>query len=56
VTGVAIDTRKVVPGDLFVAIKGERADGHDYLADAAARGAWLRWSRARSTARCRRCW
>lgn len=39
VTGVAIDTRKLKPGDLFVAIKGERADGHDYLAEAAARGA-----------------
>jgi len=39
ISGVAIDTRKVVPGDLFVAIKGEHADGHDYLADAAARGA-----------------
>ncbi len=39
VDGVAIDTRKLQPGDLFVAIKGERADGHDYLAAAAARGA-----------------
>lgn len=39
ITGVAIDTRKLQPGDLFVAIKGERADGHDYLDAAAARGA-----------------
>jgi UDP-N-acetylmuramoyl-tripeptide--D-alanyl-D-alanine ligase len=39
VTGVAIDTRRVKAGDMFVAIKGERVDGHDYLADAAARGA-----------------
>ncbi|HWX65286.1 MAG TPA: UDP-N-acetylmuramoyl-tripeptide--D-alanyl-D-alanine ligase [Rhodanobacter sp.] len=39
VTGVAIDTRKLRPGDLFVAIKGERVDGHEYLAEAAARGA-----------------
>ena len=39
VTGVAIDTRKLQPGDLFVAIKGEWVDGHDYLAEAAARGA-----------------
>jgi len=39
VLGVAIDTRKLQPGDLFVAIKGERADGHDYLDAAAARGA-----------------
>ncbi|TAL83377.1 MAG: UDP-N-acetylmuramoyl-tripeptide--D-alanyl-D-alanine ligase [Rhodanobacter sp.] len=37
--GVAIDTRQLKPGELFVAIKGERVDGHEYLADAAARGA-----------------
>jgi len=39
ITGVAIDTRKLKPGDLFVAIRGERVDGHDYLAEAAERGA-----------------
>jgi UDP-N-acetylmuramoyl-tripeptide--D-alanyl-D-alanine ligase len=39
VTGVAIDSRKVKPGDLFVAFKGERVDGHDYLANAKASGA-----------------
>ncbi|MFC3650204.1 UDP-N-acetylmuramoyl-tripeptide--D-alanyl-D-alanine ligase [Dyella humi] len=39
VTGVAIDSRKVQSGDLFVAFKGERVDGHTYLADAKARGA-----------------
>ena len=37
--GVQIDSRKIKPGDLFVAFKGERVDGHDYLADAKARGA-----------------
>jgi UDP-N-acetylmuramoyl-tripeptide--D-alanyl-D-alanine ligase len=39
VGGVAIDTRKLKPGDLFVAFKGERVDGHDYLAQAQAAGA-----------------
>lgn len=39
VQGVAIDTRRIQPGDLFVAIKGERVDGHDFLADAQSRGA-----------------
>ncbi|GLQ90873.1 UDP-N-acetylmuramoyl-tripeptide--D-alanyl-D-alanine ligase [Dyella flagellata] len=39
VTGVEIDSRKVKPGDMFVAFKGERVDGHNYLADAKARGA-----------------
>ena len=38
-SGVAVDSRKVRSGDLFVAIRGERADGHDFAADAAARGA-----------------
>jgi UDP-N-acetylmuramoyl-tripeptide--D-alanyl-D-alanine ligase len=39
IQSVAIDSRKIKPGDLFVAFKGERVDGHDYLADAKARGA-----------------
>jgi UDP-N-acetylmuramoyl-tripeptide--D-alanyl-D-alanine ligase len=33
------DTRSVQAGDLFVALKGERFDAHDFLADARARGA-----------------
>jgi UDP-N-acetylmuramoyl-L-alanyl-D-glutamate--2,6-diaminopimelate ligase len=33
------DSRGVRPGDLFVAVAGLRADGHDYAAGAAARGA-----------------
>ncbi|HEX7816238.1 UDP-N-acetylmuramoyl-tripeptide--D-alanyl-D-alanine ligase [Dyella sp.] len=37
--GVAIDTRKLKAGDLFVAIKGERVDGHDYVRQAAEAGA-----------------
>ncbi|HET8897353.1 MAG TPA: UDP-N-acetylmuramoyl-tripeptide--D-alanyl-D-alanine ligase [Rhodanobacteraceae bacterium] len=39
VHGVAIDSRRVVAGDLFVALAGEHVDGHDFLAAAAARGA-----------------
>ncbi len=38
-TGVSIDTRTLAPGDLFVALVGENADGHRYVADALARGA-----------------
>lgn len=33
------NSRDVTPGDLFIAIKGERFDGHAFVADAAARGA-----------------
>lgn len=38
-TGVSIDTRTLVPGDLFVALKGPMSDGNDYIKDAFARGA-----------------
>ena len=33
-TGYSIDSRTLKPGDLFIAIKGERFDGHDFLAAA----------------------
>jgi UDP-N-acetylmuramoyl-tripeptide--D-alanyl-D-alanine ligase len=36
---VSIDSRSVVPGDFFVAIRGERFDGHAFVADAVAKGA-----------------
>jgi UDP-N-acetylmuramoyl-L-alanyl-D-glutamate--2,6-diaminopimelate ligase len=39
ITGIAYDSRKVMPGCLFVAMRGERVDGHDYIKDAAQRGA-----------------
>ena len=39
VTGVQLDSRHVKPGDLFVAIKGEKADGHDFVSMAAKNGA-----------------
>ncbi|HET7729681.1 MAG TPA: UDP-N-acetylmuramoyl-tripeptide--D-alanyl-D-alanine ligase [Usitatibacter sp.] len=38
-SGVATDTRAILPGDLFVALKGERFDGHDYVPEAFKRGA-----------------
>jgi UDP-N-acetylmuramoyl-tripeptide--D-alanyl-D-alanine ligase len=37
--GVKCDSRQIRPGDLFVALEGERVDGHDYLQEAEARGA-----------------
>ncbi len=39
VTSVEFDTRKVRPGSLFLALPGERADGHDFAAAAARAGA-----------------
>jgi UDP-N-acetylmuramoyl-tripeptide--D-alanyl-D-alanine ligase len=38
-TGVSTDSRSVRVGDLFVALRGERFDGHDFLKVAAAAGA-----------------
>ncbi|HEX3893658.1 MAG TPA: UDP-N-acetylmuramoyl-tripeptide--D-alanyl-D-alanine ligase [Terracidiphilus sp.] len=38
-TGYSIDSRTVAPGELFFAVRGERLDGHDYIAAAARRGA-----------------
>jgi UDP-N-acetylmuramoyl-tripeptide--D-alanyl-D-alanine ligase len=38
-TGVSIDTRTLQPGELFVALRGEAGDGHEFVADAIARAA-----------------
>ena len=37
--GVSIDSRTVEPRQLFVALRGERFDGHDFIDGAAGRGA-----------------
>lgn len=39
VTGVCTDTRAIAPGCLFIALRGERFDGHDYIEAAFAKGA-----------------
>ncbi|MFH1022908.1 MAG: UDP-N-acetylmuramoyl-tripeptide--D-alanyl-D-alanine ligase [Planctomycetota bacterium] len=39
VAGVSTDSRTVKPGELFVAIKGDRFRGEDYVADAFVKGA-----------------
>lgn len=39
ITGVTSDSRKVQPGYLFAALKGTKADGGQFIADAIARGA-----------------
>jgi UDP-N-acetylmuramoyl-tripeptide--D-alanyl-D-alanine ligase len=38
-TGLSTDSRSIRAGDLFVALRGERFDGHDFLKAAAAAGA-----------------
>jgi UDP-N-acetylmuramoyl-L-alanyl-D-glutamate--2,6-diaminopimelate ligase len=39
ISGLCFDSRKVRPGDLFVAIKGHRHDGHDHVPEVARAGA-----------------
>jgi len=38
VLGVCTDSRRVRQGNLFVALKGERFDGHDFVAEAIQKG------------------
>ncbi|MBD8525453.1 UDP-N-acetylmuramoyl-tripeptide--D-alanyl-D-alanine ligase [Pseudomarimonas arenosa] len=39
IRGVVADSRRVTPGDLFVALSGERVDGHDFVERARQQGA-----------------
>ncbi len=41
ISEAAIDSRQVIPGGLFVALPGERVDGHDYIGEAFRRKADL---------------
>ena len=50
IISVTEDSRRVEPGSVFVAAPGERADGHDFAADAVAAGAVaILGNRARTT-------
>ncbi len=50
---VTTDTRALAPGDLFVALKGEQFDGHDFVADGVrARRRRPRWSPPTAPTRC----
>jgi len=39
ITGIAIDSRKVKEGDLFIPFLGENVDGHNYIESAFEKGA-----------------
>ncbi len=41
ISEAAVDSRQLIPGSLFVALKGERSDGHEYVRAAFERGAHL---------------
>ena len=38
VNGIQSDSRKVQPGELFLALRGERVDGHEYISAAKEKG------------------
>ena len=40
IKGISIDSRTVKEGELFIAIRGERYDGHDFVPDVMRKGAW----------------
>jgi UDP-N-acetylmuramoyl-tripeptide--D-alanyl-D-alanine ligase len=47
-----ISSQKSTPGSIFLAIKGENVDGHDFISDAFANGAVLALTSKVSTERC----
>lgn len=53
VSGVTLDSRAVVPGDLYAALPGARAHGADFAADAAAAGAVAALTDPAGADRCR---
>ena len=40
IKGISIDSRNIKEGELFIAIRGDRFDGHDFVPDAMKKGAW----------------
>jgi len=40
IKGISIDSRTVKEGELFIAIRGDRYDGHDFVPAAIQKGAW----------------
>lgn len=51
-SGISIDSRTVAEGDLFVALAGERFDGHDFAADALKKASGIIVNRDRAEAVC----
>ena len=39
ISGINTNSKKISPGDLFIAIKGEKYDGHNFIKDAEDKGA-----------------
>ena len=39
ISGISLNSSKIRPGDLFIAISGSKADGHDFISEAIDNGA-----------------
>lgn len=48
IANVRIDSREVIPGDIFLAIRGNNYDGHDFIEEAVTRGAIAVFSQDKS--------
>jgi len=53
-SGVGIDSRTIWPGELFVAIRGGKHDGHDHVREAAEKGAIAALVEKKRRGKCRR--
>lgn len=51
VTGVTADSRKVIPGCLFVPIKGEKVDGHSFISQVMEKGALVTLTEKKTAAK-----
>ena len=43
VNEIVTDSRKIVPGCLFIALEGEFFDGHRFIEEALEKARWQRW-------------
>ncbi len=48
INGISIDSRKIMKNDIYVPIKGNKYDGHDYIAESFQKGAIISFSEQRS--------
>lgn len=43
---ISTDSRQLKPGDLYIALQGERFDGHDFIQQAQELAQWQPWCKA----------
>ena len=48
INGISIDSRKIMKNDIYIPIKGEKYDGHDYINESFQKGAIISFSEQQS--------